>query len=102
MKRIVVALIIGSVLGVLFFVIAAPAGGACHCTTPTTVLFPYAAILLGGPSWESVSAVAMFAQFPLYSVMIGLLRGRARVLGVMAVIACHIIALVIGLKLYHR
>jgi hypothetical protein len=102
MKTIVVALIIGSVLEILFFAMAAVAGGACHCVTPTMILFPYAAILLGGPSWESMSTVAMIVEFPLYSVIIGAVRGRAKVLAILAVTVCHIAGIVVALKLYYR
>jgi hypothetical protein len=102
MKRLLIVLFIGSILEILFIVMAAAAGGACHCVTPTMILFPYAAIMLGGPSWESMSTVAMIVEFPLYSVVIGAVRGRAKVLAILAVTVCHIAAVVIALKLYHR
>lgn len=103
MKRVLIAILVGIVLTVVFFALAGLLGGACHCVTPTTIFFPYAAIVLGGASWESVSFLLMAIQFPLYAVILAKVKGSGhRTLVFLVLLALHTATTLVGLKLYHR
>jgi hypothetical protein len=102
MKTLIISILIGVALSVLFFVLAVLSDGACHCVKPTVVFFPYAGIALAR-SWESVSLPLMAIQFPLYSVIVAMVRGsRRKTLVFIALFACHVVVTLVGLKLYHR
>lgn len=103
MKRILIAIVIGIVLTVVFFALAGFFGGACHCVTPTTIFFPYAAIVFGTTSWDSIGLVLIALQFPLYSIILIGVRGNIwRALSFLILLLSHAEALVVGLKVYHH
>ena len=103
MKRILIAIVIGIVLTVLFFALAGFFGGACHCVTPTTTFFPYAAIVFGTTSWDSIGLGLIALQFPLYAIILVSVRGiKWRALSFIVLLLSHTLALLVGLKVYHH
>jgi hypothetical protein len=103
MKRVLIAILAGVLLTVFFFVLAVLVGGACHCVTPTTIFFPYAAIVLAGFSWESISLILIALQFPLYSIIIAETKGTGRkALMSLILLAFHAVATMVGLRVYHH
>jgi hypothetical protein len=102
MKTLLIGILIGVVLSVFFFVLAALSDGACHCVKPTIIFFPYAGIALAC-SWESVSLPLIALQFPIYSVVMAKVRGgRWKVLALLILLVFHAAAATVGLKLYHH
>jgi hypothetical protein len=103
MKRVLIAILAGVLLTVFFFVLSVLFGGACHCVTPTTIFFPYAAIVLGGFSWESMSPILIAVQFPLYSIIVAEAKGNGRkTLVSLVLLVFHAVATMVGLKVYHH
>jgi hypothetical protein len=101
MKSVLIVILIGVILGVVFFALAGFSDGACHCVKPTIVFFPYAGIALG-LSWESVSLPLIALQFPAYSVLIAKARGAGwRILAFLVLIFTHAVAVAVGLRLNH-
>ena len=103
MKRLLIAICIGILLTVLFFATAAFMGGACHCVTPTTILFPYAATILNSTGWESVGLLLLALQFPLYTIIGAHVREpRRRILVLLVILGLHALAVLVGLRLSER
>ncbi len=102
MKRVLIAILVAVLLTLVLFALAGLLGGACHCVTPTTLFFPYGAIILG-LSAESISFLAMAIQFPLYAVVLVKANGRERrIVALVLLIAFHVAAAMVSLKLYYR
>src|SRR5947207_3125239 len=103
MKRVLIAILVAVLLTLLLFVLAGLLGGACHCVIPTTLLFPFGAIILGRFSAESMSFLAMAIQFPLYAVVLVKANGRERrIVALVLLTAFHVAAAVVSLKFYYR
>jgi hypothetical protein len=103
MKRTLIAVLAGVLLTLLFFALAGLLGGACHCITPTTLFFPYGAFILGRFSAESISLLAMAIQFPLYALVLAKVKGRERrIVILLLLLAFHVAAALVSLKLYDR
>jgi len=68
MKRILLTIAVGILLAVLFFIAAASASGACHCSTPIAIIFPYAAIAWA-MRWETIGGALAALQFPIYAIL---------------------------------
>lgn len=101
-RNVLIGTLIGIALTVLFGLLAGFGGGACHCNTPLTVLFPYTAIALGTFSWEFIGGWLTVLQFPAYSITIAVVRTekwKARALIILT--AAHILAASIGLRVPH-
>jgi len=97
------AILVGVLLTLVLFALAGLLGGACHCVTPTTLFFPYGAIILGRFSAESVSLLAMAIQFPLYAVVLAKAnRRQRRIVVLVLLLAFHVAAALVSLKLYYR
>jgi hypothetical protein len=103
MKRLLVPTLVGIVVAVLSFFLTMFSVGACHCVTPTTFFFPYAAIMVGVNNGDSIGLVFLAAQFPAYSIIVARVRGsRRRVLVALVLLAIHTAAVVIGLRIYRH
>jgi hypothetical protein len=103
MKKLLFAIGIGIIVTVLFLALAGFFGGACHCVAPTTAFFPYAAIVWGATSWDSVGLILFAVQYPVYAVALSVPRANARrVVFVAVILATHIAGVLIGLKVYHH
>ena len=65
MKKFSIAFLIGVLATVLFAVLAGFGGGACHCSTPLRVLFPYMSLL--GPNADEGILSTYFLGFSVPS-----------------------------------
>ena len=102
MKRILIALAIGTVLTGVGFVFAGFVGGACHCVTPTTILFPYAAIVFGR-EWDPLGVVLLVVQYPIYAALLAWFRGiKARALALAILLLSHTAGVFVGLKVFRH
>lgn len=81
--RFVIPIMIGILLIPLFFVLAAFGGGACHCSTPLIVFFPYVSMFGVHADWGVLSFLLIGLQFPLYGIAFTMAKGpnwKARML----------------------
>jgi hypothetical protein len=94
-KRVLLAILIGVLITPLLFALAGILSAACHCITPITVLFPYAAITLKKLSADSIALVLIAIQFPIYAVVLG--RWRWKKVVVLSLLAVHAAATLVSL-----
>ena len=93
-----VAVLVGSLLTVFAFLLASVGSGACHCSRPITVAFPYATILWATGRLESFGGILMAFQFPVYAMLVALAKSRtARARIALILLAIHVVAVVVGL-----
>ena len=104
MKRLplfLLLLLLSAVGTVILLVGAGMAGGACHCMTPMFTLFPYGSFISERTSWESFGFLLLLLQFPLYVMIVTLIKGiRWKVACLVLIIALHILAAVFGFREY--
>ena len=67
MKRVLIAAGIGIGLTVVAVVVAGMGGGACHCSTPVRVIFPFEE-LFGRGGEGTLDLLLVVLQFPVYAV----------------------------------
>lgn len=100
-KTYLIATGIGIAAGIISFVVAVGLAGACHCVSPTMVLFPYGAIALT-LSRESISLPLMVLQFPIYSLAVAVPRTtRIRILLLLSLLLIHATSAGLALKLHN-
>ena len=96
--RPLLAILIGTLLTAVGFLLAGFASSACNCSRPITIAFPFATILWSLRRWESVGGVLMAFQFPAYGLLVALgktRRQRARF--ALILLAVHATAVILGL-----
>lgn len=99
-KKAVVLLLVGIAATALAGVAAGMGAGACHCSTPPTVLFPYATILRAS---DNAATVALFCQFPLYAFALGFARGELWKAGVAALLfGLHALGVVVEMSYFQH
>jgi hypothetical protein len=103
MKNLLIATTIGVALTMLLFVLAGALGGACHCTTPTSLAFPYGAITLKRLGAESVAFLVMAIQFPLYAIALVKVNGNEWKVGVFLILLIlHVTAAAVSLGMSNQ
>jgi hypothetical protein len=89
MKKYLIALLIGIAALVFFGVLAGFGAGACHCSTPVRVLFPFMS-LLGSNAGEGMAADLLLGlQWPVYALSVAMPKStewRAAVFAVVVVV----------------
>src|SRR5712692_10019002 len=104
MKRLLrlLLLLLLSVVGTIVLLIGAGmAGGACHCMTPMFTLFPYGSFITERTSWENFGFFLLLAQFPLYVIIVTIIKGvRWKVASLVLIAALHLTASYFGLRAY--
>jgi hypothetical protein len=96
-----VAVLIGTLLTALAFLLATFAAGACRCSRPIVVAFPYATILWSTTNRESLGGALMAFQFPVYALLVAIAKSRRlRVRYALILLSIHIAAAVVGLWFY--
>ena len=96
-----VAVLIGTLLTALVFLLATFASSACNCSRPIVVAFPYATILWSTTNRESLGGALMAFQFPVYALLVAIAKSRtARVRYALVLVAIHIVVVAVGLWLY--
>jgi len=99
MKRLLLLLLLSVFGTVILLVGAGMAGGACHCMTPMFTLFPYGIFIAERTSWESFGYLLLLLQFPLYVMIVTLIKGiHWKVASLVLIIALHILAAVFGFR----
>jgi hypothetical protein len=99
-KKAVLLLLAGIAVTALAGVAAGMGAGACHCSTPPTVLFPFATILRASDNAETA---ALACQFPLYAFALGFARGELWKAGVAALLfGLHVLAVLVGLAYFQH
>src|SRR5512146_600474 len=95
------AVLLGTLLTAVAFLLAGSASAACQCSRPITIAFPYATILWSAARWESVGGVLMAFQFPVYALVVALGKTRKRRAHyALVLVGVHTLAVIIGLLLY--
>jgi hypothetical protein len=110
MKKILLATLIGFVLAVSLYALAALFSGGGHDLTAITAFFPYSlslGILTKDTRWDrtgGVIAMALLAlQFPLYAIILAAIkRGRLKAIALLILLALHVLAVLNGLRIYNR
>lgn len=96
MKRILVSVGIGIGVTVLIFVVTALATGACHCSTPVKIFFPFATLLEGFVGSDILGSLLFVLQFPAYAVILAMvslrLGGVWTALGILMLLGIHLVA----------
>jgi hypothetical protein len=103
MVRFIIGLIVSFIAGAVLFVLAAMADGMSHSMDAMFTLFPYGTFVTMRTSWENTGLVLTFIQFPVYVLVVMILKGkRARIAAVLAIVAFHIITARVELRSYER
>jgi hypothetical protein len=101
MARIVVSLIVSAAATAVLFVGAAMVDGACHCMTSMFTLFPYGSFVMMHFSSDSLGLPLALLQFPVYAVVLTLVKGMRWKVGVLLLlIALHVVAASFSLRDY--
>lgn len=103
MKKLLFGIVIALIVTVPLFVLAGFLGGACHCVTPTTVFFPYTAIVWATTNWDWIGLLIITIQFPIYASVLVSARVLSRRWKLLALIlVTHIAAVLVGLRVYRH
>jgi hypothetical protein len=103
MVRFIVGLIVSFIAGAVLFVLAAMADGMSHSMNAMFTLFPYGTFVSMRTSWENTGLVLTFIQFPVYVLVVMILKGkRARIAAVLVILALHIMIARVELRSYRR
>lgn len=99
MGKYFVAIVI-SVLGtVLLQFLAGMAGGMCHCMTSMYSLFPFGTTVEMHTSYELLGMLLTYVQFPLYTIVVMLLKdAQLRAIGSILIAVIHVLAAVVALN----
>ena len=71
------------------------AGGACHCDTVITLLFPFGTIVEMRTGWSNLGMLLTVVQFPLYAAIVAGLT-KSRPMAVLLLLILHTAAVVVG------
>jgi hypothetical protein len=98
-KRNLLAILIAIVVTFVVGVPAAFFGGACHCSTAMSVVFPYSSVVVIRTSWESSGELLTLLQFPMYSVIIANQNSqRRKLIAAIALLVLHVFAATFALR----
>ncbi len=101
MAKYFVALIISVLGSVVLGFLAGMSDGMCHCMNSMYSLFPYGTTVEMRTSYEFLGMVLTFVQFPLYTIVVMLLKGaQLRVIGSILIAVVHILAAVVALNYF--
>jgi hypothetical protein len=101
--RTVVALILSIVAGVLLFIAAGMASGACHCMKPMFSIFPYGSFAMTHFSSDTFGFPLALLQFPVYVLVVSLVKGtRWKVCALLLVVILHVAAVSFALTDFCR
>ena len=95
------AILIGTLLTAVAFVLAGSASSACQCPRPIVIAFPFATIFWSLGRWESIGGVLMAFQFPVYGLCVALGKNRKqRFRNALIVFAVHIVMVLVAFLTY--
>ena len=90
MKTLLISVAVGIALTVVFGVLAGMGGGACHCSTPGAVLFPYMTLSEGGDSFLEPLAVLQFLIYTLAVAYANRVHRAGRPVVFIALLLAHV------------
>jgi hypothetical protein len=110
MKNTFFAILTGFALTVLFYALGALFSGGGHDLTAITAFFPYSlslGILTRNTRWDRVGGFVVMTllvlQFPVYAIILATIkRGRLKAIALLILLALHVLAVLIGLRIYYR
>jgi hypothetical protein len=95
------AVLAGTLLTAFAFLLAGFASGACHCSRPIALAFPYASIIWGSTKAEWLGGAIMAIQFPFYAVIIALAKSRLlRFRCALILFVIHVFGVIVALFVY--
>ena len=101
--KIVVALVLSIVGSVVLFIGAGMAGGACHCMKPMFTLFPYGSFVMMHFSSDTFGFPLALLQFPVYVLVVLLVKGaRWKLCVLLLVVILHVAAVTFALTDFCR
>ena len=87
----IVSLIVSAVIGVALIVLAAMGDGMSHNSRSMYTLFPYGTIVSIRTPWNTLGTVLLFIQFPLYALILNLVRPLGwKAIALVLIIAIHV------------
>jgi hypothetical protein len=91
---------VGILLTIFFIVLAGMGGGACHCSTPIIILFPYVSMLGVHADWGVLGLLLFGLQFPIYTISVAMAKGPNRKARVLVILfAVHAWAVLISFRI---
>jgi hypothetical protein len=110
MKNTFLAILTGFALTVLFYALGALFSGGGHDLTAITAFFPYSlslGILTKDTRWDRVGGFVVMTllvlQFPVYAIILATIkRGRLKAIALLILLSLHVLAVLIGLRIYYR
>jgi len=102
MVRFIVGLIVSFIAGAVLFDLAAMADGMSNSMNAMFTLFPYGTFVFVRTSSENTGGLVLtFIQFPVYVLVVMILKGkRARIAAVLVILALHIVIATVELRSY--
>jgi len=95
------AVLLGTLLTAIAFLLAGYASYACQCSRPITIAFPFATIVWSLRRWESIGGVLMAFEFPVYALLVALGKTRkGRIRLALFLLGVHVAAVILGLFMY--
>ena len=97
----IVSLIVSAILSVVLIVLAAMFDGMSHSSKSMYTLFPYGTSVVMRTPWSSIGMILLVIQFPLYALILNLVRPlRWKAVALVLIIAIHVLAVVLGVRAY--
>lgn len=97
----IISLIVSAILGVVLIVLAAMSDGMTHSSKSMYTLFPYGTSVTMRTSWSSIGTLLLLIQFPLYALILNLVRPlRWKAVALVLIIAIHVLAVMLGMRAY--
>jgi hypothetical protein len=95
------AVLVGTLLTAFAFLLAGFASGACHCSRPIALAFPYASVIWGATKFEWLGGALMAIQFPVYAIIVALAKTRGlRFRRAVTLVGIHVFAVIAALFVY--
>jgi hypothetical protein len=97
----ILSLIGSAIVGVVLIVLAAMSDGMTHSSRSMYTLFPFGTSVVLLTRWTSTGLVLLVIQFPLYALILNLVRPlRWKAVALVLIIAIHVVAVMIGMRAY--
>jgi len=95
----IVSLVVSAVMGVVLIVLAAMGDGMSHNSKSMYTLFPYGTIVSMRTPWSTLGTVLLFIQFPIYALILNLVRPLGwKAFALVLIIAIHVLTVVSAMR----
>ena len=93
------AVLVGTLLTAITFLLAGSASASCNCSRPIAVAFPYASIFWN-KGLQSFGGALMAFQFPVYALVVAFAKSRRmRLQTALILLAVHVVAVIVSLMI---